>query len=63
MIHKIEHAVTVIDYIENHLNEKMNLSVIADAVGYSKYHLHRMLVQTTGLSIHDYVQRRQLTGF
>lgn len=61
MIHKIEHAVTVIDYIENHLNEKMNLSVIADAVGYSKYHLHRMFVQTTGLSIHDYVQRRQLT--
>ena len=30
-------------------------------VGYSKYHLHRMFVETVGLSIHDYVQRRQLT--
>ena len=39
----------------------MSLSTIAKAVGYSKYHLHRMFVETVGLSIHDYVQRRQLT--
>ena len=52
---------TVIDYIENHLDEKLNLNIIAEAVHYSKYHLHRMFADTTGMTIHDYVQRRQLT--
>lgn len=39
----------------------MSLSTIARAVGYSKYHLHRMFVETVGLSIQNYVQRRKLT--
>ena len=61
MGNKIENIITVINYIENNISEKMSLSTIARAVGYSKYHLHRMFVKTVGLSIHDYVQRRQLT--
>lgn len=61
MDNKIENIITVINYIENNISEKMSLSTIARAVGYSKYHLHRMFVKTVGLSIHDYVQRRQLT--
>ena len=61
MDNKIENIITVINYIENNISEKMSLSTIARAVGYSKYHLHRMIVETVGLSIHDYVQRRQLT--
>lgn len=51
----------VIDYIENHLDRKLDLEVVAEAVHYSKYHLHRMFTETVGLTIHDYVQRRQLT--
>lgn len=51
----------VIDYIERHLNGKIDLETIARAVNYSKYHLHRMFTETVGLTIHDYVQRRQLT--
>ncbi|KAJ51690.1 AraC-like DNA-binding protein [Clostridium tetanomorphum] len=50
-----------IDYIETHLSEKLDLDIIANAVHYSKYHLHRMFSDTVGLTIHDYVQRRQLT--
>lgn len=61
MVNKVENIITVINYIENNLTEKLNLSSIAIGVGYSKYHLHRMFVETVGLSIHDYVQRRQLT--
>ncbi len=57
----LENIVSVIHYIEEHLTEKMNLDLIAGAVGYSKYHLHRMFLSTVGLSIHDYVKRRQLT--
>ena len=61
MGNKIENIITVINYIENNIAKKMSLSTIAKAVGYSKYHLHRIFVETVGLSIHDYVQRRQLT--
>ncbi len=52
---------TVIDYIENHLDGKLDLEMVSKAVNYSKYHLHRMFTETVGLTIHDYVQRRQLT--
>lgn len=61
MVNKIETVKTVINYIENNLTAKMNLTTIAKAAGYSKYHLHRMFAETVGLSIHTYVQRRQLT--
>lgn len=61
MQNNIEHIITVIDHIENNLNKKLDLTSIANAVGYSKYYLHRMFHDTIGLSIHDYVNRRQLT--
>ena len=32
-----------------------------ESIAYSKYHLHRMFTSTVGMTIHDYVQRRQLT--
>ncbi len=48
-------------YIEDHLDDKLELSRIAATLHYSKFHLHRMFAKTVGLTIHDYVQRRQLT--
>ena len=51
----------VIDYIESHLDGKLELEAVAGAVHYSKYHLHRLFTETVGMTIHDYVQRRQLT--
>ena len=52
---------TIIDYIENNLNGKLDLEKVSEAVHYSKYHLHRMFADTVGMTIHDYVGRRQLT--
>ena len=52
---------TVIDYIENNLYDKLDLEKVSEAVHYSKYHLHRLFVDTVGMTIHDYVGRRQLT--
>lgn len=52
---------TVIDYIESNLDKKIDLEKVSEAVHYSKYHLHRMFTNTSGMTIHDYVQRRQLT--
>ena len=51
----------VIDYIESHLDEKLDLEKISEAVNYSKYHLHRLFTNTVGMTMHDYIHRRQLT--
>ncbi|RDY27635.1 GNAT family N-acetyltransferase, partial [Lachnotalea glycerini] len=48
-------------FIEEHLTEKLDLDIVARGVHYSKYYLHRIFTNTVGLTIHDYVQRRQLT--
>lgn len=50
-----------IDYIEANLTEKIDLDMVAEAVHYSKYHLHRMFSKTLGMTLHDYQRRRQLT--
>lgn len=50
-----------IAYIEEHLNGKLELDRVADAMHYSKYHLHRTFTVEVGMTIHDYIFRRQLT--
>ncbi len=57
----IEKIMLVIEHIENHITEKLDLYAIAKAAQFSQYHLHRSFSQTTGLTIHDYLRRRQLT--
>ena len=59
--YKVENIAAVISYIEAHLNEKLDLDTVANAVCYSKYHLHRMFTDTVGITLHDYIQLRQLT--
>ena len=43
----------VIDYIESHLDGKLELETVAEAVHYSKYHLHRLFTETVGMTIQD----------
>lgn len=50
-----------IRFIENNLNEKLDLETVAAALHYSKFHLHRLFTKTVNLTIHEYAQRRQLT--
>lgn len=52
---------TVINFIEENLDRKIDLETVANANHYSKYHLHRMFTDTVGMTIHDYVGRRHLT--
>ena len=59
--HKVEKIAAAISYIEAHLNGKLDLDTVSTAVCYSKYHLHRMFTETVGITLHDYVRRRQLT--
>ncbi len=50
-----------IQYIEANLSDKLELDIVAAALHYSKFHLHRIFTKTVGLTIHDYAKRRQLT--
>lgn len=61
MPRNIKNVIAAIEYIESHLHEKLNLETIAEALHYSKYHLHRMFTGTVGVTIQTYVQRRRLT--
>ncbi len=58
---RIKMIVFIIEYIEEHLTQKLNLDILAEAMHYSKYHLHRIFTDTVGLTIHDYMQRRRLS--
>ena len=60
-MNRIEKVTRIIDIIESNLTQKLDLEQIADKVHYSKYQMHRVFSQTVGLTIHDYVRRRQLT--
>lgn len=60
-MNQIEKVLMAINYIEDHLMQKLDLDKIAEAVHYSKYHLHRVFSKTVGITIHDYLKRRQLT--
>lgn len=51
----------VIRYIEEHLQEKVELEMVASALHYSQYYLHQIFTRTVDLTIHDYTKRRQLT--
>ena len=50
-----------IQYIEANLSDKLELDIVAAALHYSKFHLHRIFTKVVGLTIHDYSKRRQLT--
>lgn len=50
-----------IQYIEANLSDKLELDIVAAALHYSKFHLHRIFTKVVGLTIHDYAKRRQLT--
>ena len=51
----------VIDYIEINLEKEINLDTISKNVGYSKFHLNRIFMEYTGITIYQYLQRRRLT--
>ncbi|OPJ64785.1 AraC family transcriptional regulator [Clostridium oryzae] len=51
----------LIEYIEEHITEEINLDRLAVATGYSQYHLHRMFSGIVGFPLHHYIKRRQLT--
>ncbi|QYR22334.1 AraC family transcriptional regulator [Paenibacillus sp. sptzw28] len=50
----------VMDYIEEHLNEKLTLHKVAELVSYSPFHFHRLFKAVTSENLNDYVKRTRL---
>lgn len=57
----IQDLTKVIDYIEKHLTETIDYSVLSRKVGVSDYHLKRTFSFIAGLSLSEYIKRRRLT--
>lgn len=50
----------VLDHIDRHLDEDLDLDVLSGVAAYSKYHFHRQFTATFGLSVHRYIQLARL---
>lgn len=50
----------LLDYIDKHYTEELNLEEIADSSGFSKYHFSRLFKQYTGFTFCDYLCYRRI---
>ncbi|TPI13389.1 helix-turn-helix domain-containing protein [Mesorhizobium sp. B4-1-3] len=46
----------VLDHIDRHLDDDLNLDALSGVAAYSKYHFHRQFTATFGLFVHRYIQ-------
>ncbi|MCH4886857.1 AraC family transcriptional regulator [Acidaminobacter sp. JC074] len=51
---------SVVDFVEEHLEEKLSVDIVADKIGYSKFYLHHIFKVYTGMTIMAYVRKRRL---
>jgi len=46
----------VLDYIDAHLDDDLDLDTLSGVAAFSKFHFHRQFKASFGLSVHRYVQ-------
>src|SRR6187399_736152 len=46
----------VLDYVDRHLDDDLDLDLLSGVAAFSKFHFHRQFTATFGLSVHRYVQ-------
>jgi AraC family transcriptional regulator len=50
----------VLDHIDQHLADDLDLETLSGVAAFSKYHFHRQFTSTFGVSVHRYVQLARL---
>ncbi len=50
----------VLNYIEKHLDETLDLAKLSDVACFSKFHFHRQFALYTGVNLHKYLQLQRL---
>ena len=56
----IRKFLTIIEFIDTHYADNLNLESIADSSGFSKYHFSRLFKQYTGFTFCDYLNYRRI---
>lgn len=51
----------LIDFVEAHLSDDLDIAALASALGTTEYHLRRMFSSLTGMPLSEYVRRRRMT--
>ena len=46
----------VLDHIDRHLDDDLDLEAMSGVAAFSKFHFHRQFTATFGLTVHRYVQ-------
>src|SRR6201990_848489 len=46
----------VLDHIDRHLNDDLDLDALSGVAAFSKFHFHRQFTAVFGLSVHRYIQ-------
>lgn len=46
----------VLDHIDRHLEDDLDLDAVSGVAAFSKYHFHRQFTATFGLTVHRYIQ-------
>lgn len=52
--------IDILNWIENHIEERVTIKNIVDMSGYSRRHLHSIFKEAVGISIGRYIRRRKL---
>lgn len=50
----------VLDYIESHLDEKLDLKTLSDVAHFSEYHFHRIFQSLVGENLNQFIRRIRL---
>ena len=50
----------VLEYIDRHLDQELDLKVLASVANFSPFHFHRVFASWTGETLGDYLRRRRL---
>lgn len=51
----------LVDYVESHLTDEIDISELAASVGTTEYHARRMFSSLAGMPFSEYVRRRRMT--
>lgn len=51
----------LVDYIEQHLDEDLDVPAMASSLGTTEYHLRRMFSSLAGMPLSEYIRRRRMT--
>jgi AraC family transcriptional regulator len=51
----------LIEFIEEHLTEELDIAVLASDLGTTEYHLRRMFSSLAGMPLSEYIRRRRMT--